>query len=96
MPKEVKRGSHEKRSVGIKETKDYSFILKLRQKIENSIASCDHCILLYHKRTSPGGPVEPRMAVWCQQLIPSHTANSYVECVGSLRVVRRSTMLKTY
>ncbi|GFV29408.1 transposon Ty3-I Gag-Pol polyprotein [Trichonephila clavipes] len=49
MPKEVKRSTHEKRLPGIKENKDYYFIPKLRQKVENSIANCDHRILRNHK-----------------------------------------------
>ncbi|GFY76102.1 uncharacterized protein TNIN_368151 [Trichonephila inaurata madagascariensis] len=50
MPKKIKRRAHEKRRPGIKENKDYYFILKLKQKIENSIAGCDHRVLVNHKR----------------------------------------------
>ncbi|GFY44961.1 hypothetical protein TNIN_138611 [Trichonephila inaurata madagascariensis] len=46
VPKEVKRRAHEKRRPRIKENKDYYFIPKLRQKIENSIANCDHGVLI--------------------------------------------------
>ncbi|GFX34665.1 retrovirus-related Pol polyprotein from transposon 297 [Trichonephila clavipes] len=48
MPEEVKRRAHEKRHPRIKEKKDYYFILKRRQKIENSVACCDHRVLVNH------------------------------------------------
>ncbi|GFR30258.1 hypothetical protein TNCT_216321 [Trichonephila clavata] len=50
MPKEIKRSIREKRSSRIKEYKDYHFIPRLKQKSENSIANCDHCVLVNHKR----------------------------------------------
>ncbi|GFW64977.1 transposon Tf2-6 polyprotein [Trichonephila clavipes] len=50
VPKEVKRRAHEKRCPTIKEKKDYYFIPKRRQKIENSVAYCDHRVLAIHKR----------------------------------------------
>ncbi|GFS65664.1 translation elongation factor 2 [Trichonephila clavipes] len=50
MPKEVKRGTNEKRRPRIKENKDYYFIPKLRHKIENSICNCDHRVLVNHKQ----------------------------------------------
>ncbi|GFY46007.1 elongation factor 2 [Trichonephila inaurata madagascariensis] len=50
MPKEVKRRAHEKRRPRIKERKDYYFIYERKQKIENSIANCDHRVLANHKR----------------------------------------------
>ncbi|GFT42168.1 hypothetical protein TNCV_1008461 [Trichonephila clavipes] len=46
VPKEVKRRAHEKRRPRIKENKDYCFIPKRRQKIENSVAYCDHRVLV--------------------------------------------------
>ncbi|GFS81078.1 elongation factor 2 [Trichonephila clavipes] len=61
MQKEVKRPSppHDKRRPRIKENKDYYFITKLRQKIENSVANCDHRTLLNHKRRKTGGIFNP-------------------------------------
>ncbi|GFX43711.1 elongation factor 2 [Trichonephila clavipes] len=50
VPKEVKRCSHEKRRPRLKENKDYYFIPKRRPKIENSVAYCDHRVLVNHKR----------------------------------------------
>ncbi|GFX64979.1 uncharacterized protein TNCV_451171 [Trichonephila clavipes] len=49
VPKGVKRRAHEKRRPRIKENKDYYFIPKRRQKIENSVAYCDHRVLMNHK-----------------------------------------------
>ncbi|GFR05656.1 retrovirus-related Pol polyprotein from transposon 412 [Trichonephila clavata] len=48
MRKEIKRSIREKRSSRIKEKKDYPFIPRLKQKIENSIANSDHCVLVNH------------------------------------------------
>ncbi|GFX76091.1 hypothetical protein TNCV_2300061 [Trichonephila clavipes] len=48
--KEVKRRAHEKRCPRMKENKDYYFIPKRRQKIKNSLAYCDHRVLVNHKR----------------------------------------------
>ncbi|GFV53532.1 hypothetical protein TNCV_1177281 [Trichonephila clavipes] len=48
--KEVKRRAHEKRRQRIKENKDYYFIPKRRQKVENSVAYCDHHVLVNHTR----------------------------------------------
>ncbi|GFW02856.1 retrovirus-related Pol polyprotein from transposon 297 [Trichonephila clavipes] len=50
VPKEVKRQVHEKRRPRLEENKDYYFIPKRRQKIENSAAYCDHRVLVNHKR----------------------------------------------
>ncbi|GFY78036.1 elongation factor 2 [Trichonephila inaurata madagascariensis] len=50
VPKEVKRRAHEKRRPRIKENKDYYFIPKRKQKMENSVADCDHRVLVNHKR----------------------------------------------
>ncbi|GFY73268.1 hypothetical protein TNIN_32361 [Trichonephila inaurata madagascariensis] len=50
VPKEIKRRAHEKRHPRIKENKDYYFIPKRRQKIENSLANCHHRVLVNHKR----------------------------------------------
>ncbi|GFW19274.1 hypothetical protein TNCV_256011 [Trichonephila clavipes] len=50
VPKEVKTRVHEKRCPMIKENKDYYFIPKRRQTIENSIAYCNHRVLVNHKR----------------------------------------------
>ncbi|GFQ90585.1 retrovirus-related Pol polyprotein from transposon 297 [Trichonephila clavata] len=50
MPKEIKRSIREKRSSRIKENKEYHFIPRLKQKVENSIANCDHRVLVNHKR----------------------------------------------
>ncbi|GFY38799.1 transposon Ty3-G Gag-Pol polyprotein [Trichonephila inaurata madagascariensis] len=50
VPKEVKRRAHEKRRPRIKENKDDYFIPKLKQKMENSTANCDHRVLMNHKR----------------------------------------------
>ncbi|GFV16509.1 transposon Tf2-6 polyprotein [Trichonephila clavipes] len=50
VSKEVKRRAHEKRFPRIKENKDYYFIPKRRQKIENSVAYCEHRVLVNHKR----------------------------------------------
>ncbi|GFV56638.1 hypothetical protein TNCV_4628361 [Trichonephila clavipes] len=50
VPEEVKRRAHKKRLPRIKENKDYYFIPKRRQKIENSVAYCDHRVLVNHKR----------------------------------------------
>ncbi|GFV96290.1 transposon Tf2-6 polyprotein [Trichonephila clavipes] len=50
VPKEVKRRAHEKRCPRMKENKDHYFIPKRRQKIENSVAYCDHRVLVNHKR----------------------------------------------
>ncbi|GFT21738.1 hypothetical protein TNCV_2969901 [Trichonephila clavipes] len=44
VPKEVKRRPR------IKENKDYYFIPKRRQKIENSVAYSDHRVLVNHKQ----------------------------------------------
>ncbi|GFT78679.1 hypothetical protein TNCV_1287781 [Trichonephila clavipes] len=44
VPKEVKRRPR------IKENKDYYFIPKRRQKIENLVTYCDHRVLVNHKR----------------------------------------------
>ncbi|GFV64083.1 transposon Tf2-6 polyprotein [Trichonephila clavipes] len=49
VPKEVKRRAHEKRRPRLKENKDYYFIPKRRQKIENSVAYCDHRVLFTKK-----------------------------------------------
>ncbi|GFX19520.1 hypothetical protein TNCV_2074291 [Trichonephila clavipes] len=54
VPKEVKRRAHEKRRPRVKENKDYYFIPKLRQKIENSVAYCDLCRL--EDQSIPGWP----------------------------------------
>ncbi|GFY66113.1 elongation factor 2 [Trichonephila inaurata madagascariensis] len=50
VPKEVKRRAHEKRRPRIKENKDYYFIPKRKKKLENSVAHCDHRVLVNHKR----------------------------------------------
>ncbi|GFV43515.1 hypothetical protein TNCV_4592391 [Trichonephila clavipes] len=50
VSKEVKRRAHVKRRPRIKENKDYYFISMHRQKIENSVADCDHCVFVNHKR----------------------------------------------
>ncbi|GFW29467.1 elongation factor 2 [Trichonephila clavipes] len=55
VPKEVKRRAHEKRRPRIKENKDYYFISKRRQKIENSVAYWDHRVLMNHKRRKKEG-----------------------------------------
>ncbi|GFS42329.1 translation elongation factor 2 [Trichonephila inaurata madagascariensis] len=44
MPKEIKTSTHKKRRPKIIENKDYYFIHKLKEKIENSVANCDHRI----------------------------------------------------
>ncbi|GFY72616.1 transposon Ty3-G Gag-Pol polyprotein [Trichonephila inaurata madagascariensis] len=59
MPKEVKRCAHDKRRPRIKENKDYDFIPKLRQNIENAIANCNHRILLNHKKRKKEGFFNP-------------------------------------
>ncbi|GFR10790.1 hypothetical protein TNCT_435641 [Trichonephila clavata] len=59
MPKEIKRSIHEKRSSRIKETKDYYFLPRLRKKKENSIANCDHRVLVNHKRRKKEGFLHP-------------------------------------
>ncbi|GFU13772.1 hypothetical protein TNCV_939841 [Trichonephila clavipes] len=57
VPKEIKRRAHEKRSPGKKEKKDYYFIFKRRQKIENSVAYCDHRVLCrLEDQPIPGWP----------------------------------------
>ncbi|GFY09037.1 transposon Ty3-G Gag-Pol polyprotein [Trichonephila clavipes] len=53
MPKEIKRSTHEKRRPGIKE--DNYFIPKLKQKIENPVANCDHRISVNHTRRKKEG-----------------------------------------
>ncbi|GFY75824.1 hypothetical protein TNIN_286061 [Trichonephila inaurata madagascariensis] len=50
MPKEVKRRFHEKRRPRMEENKDYYFISKYKQKMENSVADCEHHVLVNHKR----------------------------------------------
>ncbi|GFU15296.1 elongation factor 2 [Trichonephila clavipes] len=50
VPKEAKRCAHKKKRPRIKENKDYYFIPKHRQKIKNSVAYCDHRVLVNHKR----------------------------------------------
>ncbi|GFW44971.1 hypothetical protein TNCV_4512851 [Trichonephila clavipes] len=50
VTKAVKRPAHKKRSPRIKENKDYYFIPKRKQTMENAVADCDHCILVNHKR----------------------------------------------
>ncbi|GFS39101.1 hypothetical protein TNIN_468081 [Trichonephila inaurata madagascariensis] len=55
MPKDIKRSVQEKGHSRIKKNKDYYFILKLRQKIEYSIANSDHGILVIHKRKEKEG-----------------------------------------
>ncbi|GFT90611.1 elongation factor 2 [Trichonephila clavipes] len=57
VPKEVKRRAHKKRCPRIKENKDYYFIPKRRQKIENSVAYCDHRVLCHlEDQPIPGWP----------------------------------------
>ncbi|GFX40317.1 hypothetical protein TNCV_4319501 [Trichonephila clavipes] len=55
MPEEVKGRTHEKRRPRIKENKDYYFIPKRRQMIENSVANCEHRALVNHKRRKKEG-----------------------------------------
>ncbi|GFV44158.1 transposon Tf2-6 polyprotein [Trichonephila clavipes] len=50
VPKEINRRAHDKRCPRIKENKDYFFIPKRRRKIKNSVAYCDHRVLVSHKR----------------------------------------------
>ncbi|GFX86342.1 retrovirus-related Pol polyprotein from transposon 297 [Trichonephila clavipes] len=57
VPKEVKRRAYEKRCPRIKENKDCYFIPKHRQKIENSVDYCDHCVLCrLEDQPIPGWP----------------------------------------
>ena len=63
MQTEIIRNAHEKGHSGIKYTEkylqDYFFIPKLRQKVENIISNCVHCILVNHKRGKKDGLLHP-------------------------------------